>query len=81
MTGQAALEQTKAFLNDILAAETSRFPSVGYGTDVRFQSTHLAGTALVHNDEVIHAAFFRLDTQEQPGKMASLRNRRRHYRE
>ena len=70
----------KAFLNDILAAKASRFSSVGYGTDVRFQSKHLAGTALVHNDEVMHAAFFRLEEQPQPGRMASFRNRRRHYR-
>ncbi len=41
----------------------------------------LAGSALVHANEVIHAAFFRLDEQEQQSTMAPLRNRRRHYRE
>jgi hypothetical protein len=40
----------------------------------------LAGTALVHDNEVIHAAFFRLEETEQPDHMASY-HRRRHYRE
>jgi len=38
----------------------------------------LCGSALVHQNEVIHAAFFRLDDAEQPAHMASYRNRRRH---
>ena len=71
----------KKFLAEIAAAEERQFPSVGYGTDVRFKTKALAGSALIHENEVIHAAFFRLDEQEEPGKMASLRNRRRHYRE
>ncbi len=45
------------------------------------QQFPLCGSALVHENEVIHAAFFRLDEAEQPDRMASLRNRRRHYRE
>jgi hypothetical protein len=60
----------KAFLDDVLAAQTSQFPSVGYGTDVRFQAKRLAGTALVHDNEVIHAAFFRLNEQDHPERMA-----------
>jgi len=46
-----------------------------------FQHFTLCGTALVHANEVIHAAFFRLDERTKPETMASLRNRRRHYRE
>ncbi|HSA12935.1 MAG TPA: hypothetical protein P5205_21480 [Candidatus Paceibacterota bacterium] len=45
-----------------------------------FQHFSLCGTALVHANEVIHAAFFRLEDTAQPDHMASLR-RRRHYRE
>ena len=37
----------------------------------------IAGSALVHQDEVIHAAFFRLDDAEPPEQMASYRHRRR----
>jgi len=33
----------------------------------------LAGAALVHESEVVHAAFFRLDGIEQPERMASTR--------
>ena len=69
------------FLAEIAVAEERQFPSVGYGTDVRFKTKALAGTALVYEGEVIHAAFFRLDEQEEPGNMASLRSRRRHFRE
>jgi len=51
-----------------------------------FQHFSLCGTALVHENEVIHAAFFRLDgpstLNPQPStSVAPLRNRRRHYRE
>ena len=71
----------KKFLAEIAAAEERDFPSVGYGKDVRFNTKALAGTALIHENEVIHAAFFRLDDGQQPDTMASMRNRRRHYRE
>jgi len=43
-----------------------------------FQRFSLTGSALVHENEVIHAAFFRLDETEQPERMASYRARRRH---
>jgi len=45
------------------------------------QGKALAGTALVHENEVIHAAFFRLEEAAQPDTITSLRNRRRHYRD
>ena len=66
------------FLDEITAAEERQFPSIGYGTDHRFKGKDLAGAALVHENEVIHAAFFRLDGIEQPERMASYRARRRH---
>ena len=80
-TRKAALDRTKAFLDEILVAEATPFPSVGYGTDLRFEAKGLAGTALVHDNEAIHAAFFRLDEQDKPGKMAPLSNRRRRFTE
>ena len=79
------------FLAQIAAAQENCFPSIGYGTDFRYRSVtpqsafrgphSLAGTALVHENEVIHAAFFRLDETDQPDRIASLRNRRRYYSE
>jgi hypothetical protein len=79
----------KAFLDEIAAAEERQFPSVGYGTDFRYRSTtphsplatahSIAGTALVHENEVIHAAFFRLDETDQAAPMASYRSRFRRF--
>jgi hypothetical protein len=69
------------FLAEIAAAEERQFPSVGHGTDHRYKGKALAGTALVHENEVIHAAFFRLDETEQPEHMASYRARRRPFAE
>ena len=44
--------------------------------DHRYKGKALAGTALVHENELIHAAFFRLDAIDQPDRMASFRARR-----
>ena len=71
-------ELARVFLADIAAAEERQFPSIGHGTDHRYKAKALAGSALVHENEVIHAAFFRLDETEQPERMASYRARRRH---
>jgi hypothetical protein len=71
--------RAKDFLAEIAKAEERQFASVGHGTDYRYKAKALAGTALVHENEVIHAAFFRLDEQQEPGKMASFSNRRRRF--
>lgn len=71
------LNQVKAFLDHIHTAQATPFPSVGYGTDLRFHAKGLTGTALVHDNEIIHAAFFSLDEQDKPAKTASLSNHRR----
>jgi hypothetical protein len=75
-TPHSALAQ--GFLAEIASGEERQFASVGHGTDYRYKAKALAGTALVHENEVIHAAFFRLDETEQPERMASYRARRRH---
>jgi hypothetical protein len=75
------ITRARHFLDEITTAEERQFPSVGYGTDHRFKGKALAGTALVHENEVIHAAFFRLDDPEQPERMASYRSRRRRFTE
>ena len=73
----------KNFLARVVAADERRFPSVGCGVDCRYRGESLAGAALVHADEVIHSAFFQLEPTRHPEApdMASLRNRRRFYRE
>jgi hypothetical protein len=77
----AIAASAQKFLAEIAAAEERQFPSVGHGADHRYKGKALAGTALVHENEVIHAAFFRLDDTEQPERMASYRARRRHFHE
>jgi hypothetical protein len=74
ITGRA-----KDFLAEINSAEERQFASVGHGTDYRYKAKALAGSVLVHQDEVIHAAFFRLDDREEPAHMTSLSNRRRRF--
>ena len=56
-----AAAQARKFLAEIATAEEHQFPCIGYGIDHRYQGKALAGTALVHENEVIHAAFFRLN--------------------
>ena len=65
-TSDSAIPGAQAFLATILAAEERRFPSVGYGNDHRFRGKALTGAALVHENEVIHAAFFRLGYPPSP---------------
>jgi hypothetical protein len=68
----------REFLDDLflLAAEETEFPSVGYGTDHRFKGKNLVGSALVHENEVIHAAFFHLNEAEHPDRMTRYLSRR-----
>jgi len=73
--------QANKFQDEITAAEERQFPSVGYGTDHRLKGKELAGAALIHENEVIHAAFFRVAGIERPERMASYRDRRRHSHE
>ncbi|HOX58516.1 MAG TPA: hypothetical protein P5205_15855 [Candidatus Paceibacterota bacterium] len=76
ITPDAAETRSREFLAEIMAAEARRFPSIGYGADVRFRAKALTGTALVHDNEVIHAAFFRV----ADANGAKLRSRRRSHR-
>lgn len=68
----------QSFLAEIQAAEAHSFPSAGHGADYRYRrlatpqpSQHfpLSGAALVHADEIIHAAFFRLENPGESDKM------------
>jgi hypothetical protein len=63
--------RAKDFLAEITAAKERQFASVGHGTDYRYKAKALVGTALVHEKEVIHAAFFRLDESDPPEHIAS----------
>ena len=68
-----------AFLDEISRANERKFQSVGQGWDFRFQADKLAGSALIHEDHLIHAAFFRLDAVEDRSRMATLHQRRHRF--
>ncbi len=61
ITPDSITAEARKFLDQIVVAEEQQFPSIGHGTDYRYKAKHLAGSALVHANEVIHAAFFCLD--------------------
>jgi hypothetical protein len=93
MVHEAALVSSvlaQSFLSEIFAAEERQFSSVVHGTDIRYRSrpspstinpqpSAISGSALVHEYEVVHAAFFRLDETEPPDRMASYRHCRHRY--
>jgi hypothetical protein len=72
----------QAFLQEAGQSDEKAFPSVGCGTDYRFQKPGLAGSVLVHEDRLVHAAFFRLPKVESvDSTLASLRQCRRRFAE
>lgn len=53
-----ALRRARAFLALAGTGKMERYPSIGYGESIRFQSRGQIGVALVHEAEVIHLAAF-----------------------
>ena len=73
----AARTRATSFLSEVSGCAERTFASIGYGTDCRYQKPGLAGAALMHDDKVVHTAFFRLVEAEQPGRPISPPRRRR----
>jgi len=46
------------FMNDVQKSSEEKHPSIGYGYDYRFNTEYSMGSALIHQDQVVHAAFF-----------------------
>lgn len=55
---QSTEEMVMKFLAGVKKIKKEAFTSVGEGDDLRFESKHLNGFALVHNSNVIHMAAF-----------------------
>jgi hypothetical protein len=68
--------RAEAFLAAAAACEESVYPSVGLGHDHRLRNDDVLGSALVHEDEVVHAAFFTNDEQQEEPPLAGARHRR-----
>ena len=71
----------RAFLESLPDASESEFPSVGLGTDYRYESERVIGSALAAEDTAVHAAFFPSDDPREDSpkpRMATLSHRRRY---
>ena len=67
------------FLKSMLATEEERFKSIGAGEDLRYSSSELVGSALLHDHHVAHLAFFRqtgTSDSDQGPTLRSFRTRR-----
>ncbi|MBP2045267.1 ARPP-1 family domain-containing protein [Methanobacterium aggregans] len=67
-------EAVDNFLEDLKSSLEETHKSVGYGYDHRFESPGTLGSALIHEDRVLHAAFFNKN-EKKPG-MSGYRERR-----
>jgi len=70
------LEKAKSFIEGVRQCKEEKFKSVGHGWDHRFEGKGMVGSSLVHEDNVIHMAFFSADESNKVGKMSSASRRR-----
>lgn len=68
----------RGFLDLAAGCEGQKHKSIGYGWDFRYQASSLVGSALVHEGEIIHAAFFRTvpEPDARGNGLAAMRVRR-----
>ena len=71
------LEKARTFIDGAGQCKEEKFKSVGHGWDHRFEGATIVGSALVHEERVIHMAFFGVTDSEKVGKMSSASRRRR----
>lgn len=69
-------QEAEAFLGLCRTSEQTRYESVGYGQDYRFQGPSVVGSALIHWETIVHMAFFRIDEADRAGGTSSYRRRR-----
>ena len=69
----------KEFFETVKRATAQQYDSVGYGKDHRFTGEGLVGSALVHQECVIHMAFFRSESSSD-GEPMSGSSQRRQFR-
>ena len=73
---EASVDGARAFLEEARECGESRFESTGEGYDYRFEGARIVGSALVFEQTVIHAAFFRFEKEARDEPMAGYRQRR-----
>ena len=74
-----SVDNGRAFIEKARQCREEKFKSVGHGWDHRFEGPAIVGSALIHQEKVIHMAFFGMTESEKVGRMSSA-SRRRRYR-
>jgi len=78
---QTAGVRAAEFLRAAAECPVREFPSIGHGTDCRYRSgeqpSSICGAALVHEDRIVHAAFFSVTgkTSSAPGSRVNTQRR------
>ncbi|OGP93044.1 MAG: hypothetical protein A2156_03945 [Deltaproteobacteria bacterium RBG_16_48_10] len=72
-------EKANTFIEEARQCKEEKFKSIGPGWDHRFEGPTIVDSALVHQEKVIHIAFFGMTESEKVGRMSSA-SRRRRYR-
>jgi hypothetical protein len=75
--GEPSIDKARSFIGEAAQCEEKKFKSIGHGWDHRFEGKDLVGSSLVHQEKVIHLAFFKMDQEERMGRMSSASGRRR----
>ncbi|MEI7827116.1 MAG: DUF6569 family protein, partial [Euryarchaeota archaeon] len=76
---KASLDDARAFIKETQSCSEKRFKSVGLGWDCRFEGEGPIGSSLVHDETVVHTAFFRAQNAANNSRMANY-SRRAEYR-
>ena len=69
-------EKAKSFMSKISTCTEKRYDSVGHGQDYRYEGKKIVGSALIHENTVIHMAFFGITEAEKAGRMSPLSRRK-----
>lgn len=77
-TYEVSQDNALSFLRRAMDCNEELYPSIGHGTDYRFEGRSVVGSALVFKDTVIHTAFFRATESERVERMAGYKRRRGH---
>ena len=75
------IKESKEFINEIATMDIVEKPSVGYGYDCRFVNENIAGAILIHENSIIHGAFFKkiIEETEFDDEVVSSSQRARNY--
>jgi hypothetical protein len=72
-----SIDHARSFIEEAAQCEEKKFKSVGHGWDHRFEGKGIVGSSLVHQEKVIHLAFFKTEQEERTGRISSASARRR----